>query len=65
MAEISRKYGVYALSWRYANEPQLARHWAYYLTSDDVEAAVARSRDEGRVIMSTGWLSVNEMLVAG
>jgi hypothetical protein len=63
VAETSRKYGVYALSWRFANEPQLARHWACYLTSDEMEAAVARSPDEGTVIRSAGWPSVNDMLV--
>ena len=52
MAENSRKSGVYALSWRFATEPQVARHWAYYLTSDEMEAAVARSRAEGTVIRS-------------
>jgi hypothetical protein len=42
----------------------VARHWAYYLTSDEMEAAVARSRAEGTVIRSAGWLSVDDMLVA-
>ena len=64
MAENSRKSGVYALSWRFATEPQVARHWAYYLRSDDMEAVVTRSRDEGTVIRSAAWLSVDEMLVA-
>ena len=64
VAENSRKTGVYALSWRFATEPQVARRWAYYLTSDEMEAAVARSRAEGTVITSAGWLSVDDMLVA-
>jgi hypothetical protein len=65
VAEIIRKYGVYALSWRFANEPLSARHRAYFLASDEMEAAVARSRDEGTVINSAGWLSIDDMLVAG
>jgi hypothetical protein len=64
VAETSGKYGVYAMSWRFATEPQLARHWAYYLTSGEMEAAVARSRDVGTVIRSAGWLSVDDMVVA-
>jgi hypothetical protein len=65
VADPSRNHGVYALSWRFANEPPLTRHWAYYLTSEEMEAALARSRDEGTVITSTGWLSVDDMLMAG
>ena len=65
VAENIRKYGVYALSWRFANEPLSARHWAYFLTSDETEAAVARSRDQGTVIRSAGWPSVDDMPVAG
>jgi hypothetical protein len=67
MAETNRMSGVYALSWRFVNEPRVARHWAYYLTSDEMDAAVARRGDEGTpiVIRSAGWLSVDDMLVAG
>ena len=40
VADPSRNHGVYALSWRFANEPPLTRHWAYYLTSEEMEAAL-------------------------
>lgn len=66
MAETTRRYGVYALSWRFSSEPRLTRHWAYYLSSDEMEAAMARADDDGDpiVISSAGWLSVDDMLIA-
>lgn len=66
MAETTGSGGVYALSWRFKNEPPLARHWVYYLSSDDMEIAMARAHDEDApiVIWSAGWLSVDVMLVA-
>jgi hypothetical protein len=67
MVETIKMSGVYALSWRFVNEPHVARHWAYYLTSVEMDAAVARRRDEGTpiVIRSADWLSVDDMMVAG
>lgn len=66
MAEPNETCGVYALSWRSRSEPQSARHWAYYLSSDEMQAAMAGEDDEGApiVIRSAGWLSVDDMLIA-
>ena len=67
MAETTGMVGVYALSWRFSSEPQSARHWAYYLSTDEMETGMARTDQEGApiVIRSTGWLPINDMLVAG
>lgn len=64
MAETTEKSGVYAVSWRWRSEPLLARHWAYYLSSDEMEASMVRADDTATpiVIRSAGWLSVDDML---
>jgi hypothetical protein len=58
--------GVYAVSWRFSSEPQLARHWAYYLSSDEMKTAMARADQEDApiVVRSACWLPVDTMLVA-
>jgi hypothetical protein len=64
MADNTNKCGVYALSWRRRDEPQLARHWAYYLSSEEMQSATVRAKANGApiVIMSAGWLSIDDML---
>lgn len=64
MADSNERCGVYALSWRWEGEPQLTRHWAYYLSSQELQAAMARADGHGTpiVIRSAGWLSVDDML---
>jgi hypothetical protein len=64
MAEKTDTCGVYAVSWRREDEPQLTRHWAYYLSSGDMKAALAGADGVGApiVIRSAGWLSVDDML---
>ncbi|MCW2686114.1 MAG: hypothetical protein JWR37_1004 [Mycobacterium sp.] len=64
MTETPDTCGVYALSWRWKGEPHLTRHWAYYLTPEQMEAAMAGADATGTpmVIRSAGWLSVDDML---
>jgi len=64
MADTTNECGVYALSWRRRDEPRLARHWTYYLSSAEMQSAMARAQAAGApiVIRSAGWLSVDEML---
>jgi hypothetical protein len=66
VAEATETCGVYTVSWRSRSEPQLACHWTYCLSSDEMQAAMTQTDDEGApiVIRSAGWLSVDDMLVA-
>ena len=58
------KSGVYTLAWRRIDEPTSARHWGYYLSPESMASAMAPDGDEGTsiVIMSAGWLSMDDML---
>jgi hypothetical protein len=66
MTDKAERSGVYAVCWRWRSEPRVARHWAYYLSSDEMEAAVARAdgEDAAIVVKSAGWLPIDDMLIA-